>query len=223
MKHLFDHYSYVPEGFWRWPSFSPEEMACRGTGQLMVDVDAMDKLQKLRDALGKPIIIRSAYRSPEHNRRVKGAPKSKHMEGIAFDCAMTNHDPATFEAMARFVGFTSFGYYPDRSFMHIDTRPEPATWGKPFPARLTFEPERPAPRQDLAQSRTLAGSGVAAGGIGGATALDAANEALAGAQGQLVALVPYLDTARWLLVAVALAGVALTVYARIDDWKSGRR
>jgi uncharacterized protein YcbK (DUF882 family) len=35
----------------------------------------------LRDRLGKPLIVRSAYRSPEHNRAVGGATQSKHMDG----------------------------------------------------------------------------------------------------------------------------------------------
>ncbi len=56
----------------------------------------MDKLQALRDRLGKPLIVRSAYRSPEHNRAVGGAPGSKHMQGTAFDIAMSNHDPTAF-------------------------------------------------------------------------------------------------------------------------------
>jgi zinc D-Ala-D-Ala carboxypeptidase len=45
----------------------------------------------LRVRVGKPLILRSAYRSPEHNRAVGGAKASKHMEGIAFDIAMANH------------------------------------------------------------------------------------------------------------------------------------
>jgi zinc D-Ala-D-Ala carboxypeptidase len=36
-------------------------------------------------------------------------------------------------------------------------------------------------------------------------------------------LVPYLDTLRWLFIAVALGGIAVTIYARLDDWKQGRR
>ena len=43
----------------------------------------LDKLQALRDRLGKPLIVRSAYRSPEHNRDVGGAQRSKHMIGAA--------------------------------------------------------------------------------------------------------------------------------------------
>ena len=74
----------VPEKAWRWPSFSPAEIACRGTGAIKINTEAMDKLQALRDRLGKPLIVRSAYRSPEHNRAVGGAPASKHMQGLQF-------------------------------------------------------------------------------------------------------------------------------------------
>jgi uncharacterized protein YcbK (DUF882 family) len=61
--------------------------------------------------MGKPLIVRSAYRSPEHNRAVGGATRSKHLDGAAFDIAMANHDPVAFEEAAREVGFLGFGYY----------------------------------------------------------------------------------------------------------------
>jgi zinc D-Ala-D-Ala carboxypeptidase len=35
-------------------------------------------------------------------------------------------------------------------------------------------------------------------------------------------LVPYLDTLRWVFNAVALRGIAVTICARLDDWKRGR-
>jgi hypothetical protein len=44
----------------------------------------------------KPLIVRSAYRSPEHNRAVGGATRSKHLDGAAFDIAMANRDPGAF-------------------------------------------------------------------------------------------------------------------------------
>lgn len=106
---FYDHWRDVPEGTWRWPSFSQAEIACRGTGKLLVNAPALDKLQALRNRLGKPLIVRSAYRSPEHNRAVGGATRSKHMNGAAFDIAMSNHDPVAFEAAAREVGFLGFG------------------------------------------------------------------------------------------------------------------
>ena len=106
-KTLYDHWSEAPASAWRWPSFSPQEIACRGTGKLMVDERAMDMLQALRDEIGKPMILNSAYRSPEHNRAVGGATRSKHLDGAAFDIAMANHDPVAFEAAAREIGRAS--------------------------------------------------------------------------------------------------------------------
>jgi hypothetical protein len=40
------------ERVWRWPNFSPAEIACRGTGKVLVNEPALDKLQALRDRLG---------------------------------------------------------------------------------------------------------------------------------------------------------------------------
>ena len=70
----YSHWRDVPANTWRWPNFSAAEIACRGTGAIKINTEAMDKLQALRDRLGKPLIVRSAYRSPEHNRAVGGAP-----------------------------------------------------------------------------------------------------------------------------------------------------
>jgi len=149
-KTLYNHWRDVPENAWRWPSFSPAEIACRGTGKLMVDERAMDMLQALRTNLGKPMILNSAYRSPEHNRSVGGATRSKHMDGIAFDCRMDNHDPQVYMAAAREVGFKGIGEYARRGFCHVDARKTktPVKWiGKgdvAFPLRAAsgrFAPE----------------------------------------------------------------------------------
>jgi hypothetical protein len=45
----------VPQHLWRWPNFSPAEIACRGTGQLKLHPEALDKLQALRDRLGTAV------------------------------------------------------------------------------------------------------------------------------------------------------------------------
>jgi len=39
----------------------------------------------------------------------------------------------------------------------------------------------------------------------------------------ILPLVPYLDALRWVFIAAALAGTAVTIYARLDDWRRGRR
>ena len=57
----------------------------------------------------------------------------------------------------------------------------------------------------------------------GAAGVEVAQSVLAEAQSAILPLVPYLDTLRWVFIAVALAGIAVAIYARIDDWKRGRR
>jgi hypothetical protein len=219
----FRHYSEVPERIWRWKNFSPAEIACRGTGQLKLVPEALDKLQALRDRLGKPLIVRSAYRSPEHNRVVGGAKASKHMDGIAFDIAMENHDPVAFAVAAREVGFLGFGFYPRSGFIHVDLGPA-REWGVRFPVRATaFAGETPLAREVLAQSRTMQGGGAAGVATLGAAGVEVAQDILAEAQGAILPLVPYLDTLRWVFIAVALVGIAVTIYARLDDWKRGQR
>jgi len=141
---LYRSWRDFPAAEWRWPNFSPEELACRGTGQLMIDPPSLDRLQALRGVLGVPMVVLSAYRSPEHNRAVGGAKHSQHLYARAFDVAMANHDPAAFEQAARAVGFTGFGYYPRQGFMHIDTGPA-RQWGTPFPRRPKTRPVETAP------------------------------------------------------------------------------
>jgi hypothetical protein len=75
--------------------------------------------------------------------------------------------------------------------------------------------ETPPALELLAERRTLKG--------GGAAAVEVAREVLAEAQGAILPLVPYLDTVRWAFIALALAGIAVAIYARLDDWKQGSR
>ena len=220
---LYSHWCDVPAAAWRWPNFSPAEIACRGTGKVLVNEAALDRLQALRDRLGKPLIVLSGYRSPEHNRAVGGAKASKHMEGIAFDVAMTNHDPEAFEEAARAAGFRGFGFYSRSGFMHIDLGPA-RSWGERFPKRATaFAAETPPAREVLAESRTLKGGGAAGVATVGAAGVEVAQQVIADTQDAVLPLVPYLDTLRWLFIAVALGGIAVAIYARLDDWKRGRR
>jgi hypothetical protein len=219
----YAHFRDVPESAWRWPSFSPAEIACRGTGAIKINSEAMDKLQSLRDRLGKPLIVRSGYRSPSHNRAVGGAPASKHMLGTAFDIAMSNHDPVAFAEAAHAVGFLGFGTYPRSGFMHIDLGPA-RSWGDHFPARpVPFAPELPPAREILSESRSLRGGGAAGAATVGAAGVEVLQDVLAETQSTIQPLVPYLDTLRWVLIAIALIGIAITIHARLDDWKRGQR
>ncbi|WP_299614116.1 D-Ala-D-Ala carboxypeptidase family metallohydrolase [uncultured Tateyamaria sp.] len=220
---FFDHWRDVPERVWRWPNFSPAEIACRGTGNLIVNEPALDMLKALHDRLGKPLIVRSAYRSPEHDRAVGGANRSKYVNGAAFDIAMFNHDPVAFEAAAREVGFLGFGFYPRSGFIHVDVGPA-RRWGERFPVRATaFAAETPPAREVLAQSRTMKAGGAAGVATLGAAGVELAQQVLTEIKSAILPLVPNLDTLHRVFISVALGGIAITIYARLDDWNRGQR
>jgi zinc D-Ala-D-Ala carboxypeptidase len=213
----------VPEKLWRWQNFTPEEIACRGDGKIRINAPALDKLQALRDRLGAPLIVNSAYRSPTYNRKVGGAKQSMHLQGAAFDISMANHDPESFEKAARAVGFSGFGFYPRQIFMHVDIG-RARQWGDPFPTRASrFADDPPRLRENLTESRTMKGGGAAGVATIGAAGVEVVQQAVVDTQSVLQPLIPYLDTLRWLFIAAALIGIGATIYARWDDWRKGKR
>ena len=84
-------------------------------------------------------------------------------------------------------------------------------------------PETPPDREVLADSRTLKGGGAAGIATVGAAGVEVAQDVLAESQSAILPLVPYLDALRWIFIAVALIGIAVAVYARVDDWQQGQR
>lgn len=122
----FPSFQDVPPGFWPWPNFKPWEIACRGTGALLLDVAALDRLQRLRTAWGRPMVVNSGFRSHPYNARIGGAPASFHLQGRAFDIQTDPKDRAEFIAAALAAGFTGVGTYA--TFVHIDDGP-PRRWG----------------------------------------------------------------------------------------------
>ena len=93
-----------------------------------------------------------------------------------------------------------------------------------FPARrVPFAPELPPAREILSESRTLRGGGAAGAATVGAAGVEVLQDILVETQSTIQPLVPYLDTLRWVLIAIALIGIAVTIHARLDDWKRGQR
>lgn len=219
---VYNHYRDFPMDQWRWPNFSPQEMACRGTGKLAIDPRSMDMLQELRDLLGRPLIINSAYRSPEHNANVGGARASMHLRAQAFDVNMANHDPHVFEQAARAVGFKGIGRYPSarHNFIHIDTRTSPAQWGMNFPPSATTLPDVGAPdeqappvqnRDTIAQSTTMQASATQV--VAGATSAVTAVAALSGPAQVIIAVA----------AAVSVLAALWVGRERLRRWAMGDR
>lgn len=107
---------------WRWPNFTPEEMACKETGALVIQPAFMDRLQRLRTELGFPFVITSGYRSARHSvERAKARPGA-HVLGRAVDIVARGEQAFQLVAAAPSLGFTGIGVAQgDGSrFIHLD-------------------------------------------------------------------------------------------------------
>ena len=127
MPKFYARWQDVPADAWRWPHFKPSEIACKGDGSLLVDEDALDRLEEVRQRIGKPLYLNSAYRSAAHNKAVGGSPTSQHLKGKAFDVRLQGITRTELLKAAKAAGFTGFGQYD--SFVHLDTGPA-RTWDK---------------------------------------------------------------------------------------------
>ncbi len=79
------------------------------------------------------------------------------------------------------------------------------------------------PGQSLQKTRTVKGGQAATAATVGLGALQAVQDSLAPATESLQTLAPWLDIAKWLLLAVTLIGIAVMLWARIDDRRKGLR
>ena len=92
----------------------------------------------LRQEFGFPLIITSAYRSPAHNAKVGGRPRSAHLAGRAVDIAISGDKAHRLVRMALLFGFTGIGIRQRGDFrsryVHLDDLdkapgiPRPAIW-----------------------------------------------------------------------------------------------
>ena len=116
-------------------NFNINEFACKdGTAvptELVANaIELAANLQALRNELGKPIIINSAYRSPTHNALVGGSPNSQHLLCKAADLR-TDTPRQLAETIFRLIAAGKMkeggvGVYS--TFVHYDIRGTKARW-----------------------------------------------------------------------------------------------
>ena len=116
---LYEHFNQIPKSLWDLKYFVPAEIACKGTGKILVNLHALRCLDNFRSMLGNPIKLSSAYRSPYYNAKVGGAPRSSHLQGHAFDVILNGKDKEEIRSVAEKCGFKGFGL-SYTSFVHID-------------------------------------------------------------------------------------------------------
>ncbi len=116
------------------PHLTWQELACKdGTPypEEFIEDGRVFKLaqtfEQIRLLAGEyPITILSAYRTPEHNRKVGGARNSQHVEGRALDLKppKTWSVKSFYELIRRYapeLGIHGLGRY--KTFVHVDIRP----------------------------------------------------------------------------------------------------
>jgi hypothetical protein len=79
------------------------------------------------------------------------------------------------------------------------------------------------PERSLSKTRTVKGGQVAATGTIGAAAVEALRDNMGPMQETLFRIAPFLDAAKWALLALTLVGIGAMIWARIDDRRKGLR
>jgi uncharacterized protein YcbK (DUF882 family) len=116
------------------PHLSWKELACKDGSPYPLGLESRAReLAKVFEAIrsacgGRPIAILSAYRSPEHNRRVGGARNSQHVQGRALDLRPPQgftvdqfYDLVLMLARSSVPQIRGIGKYT--TFVHVDIRP----------------------------------------------------------------------------------------------------
>lgn len=91
-------------------------------------------LQILRDYIGEPIHLNSAYRTPTYNASINGAKKSQHLLANAGDITTKNKTPRQLKAIViklnqtKGNGFWLGGIGLYAGFLHVDTRTKFTEW-----------------------------------------------------------------------------------------------
>jgi uncharacterized protein YcbK (DUF882 family) len=106
------------------PHFSEVELACHHCGVNECKQSLVDALEAFRAIAGKPVIVSSAYRCPQHNAEAGGAGRSEHVEGLAADIRVEGMTATQMEALARKIpAIRGIGRNDHQQYIHVDVRP----------------------------------------------------------------------------------------------------
>jgi uncharacterized protein YcbK (DUF882 family) len=106
--------------------FTENELKCKGgCGRAEMDADFMVKLEQIREYLGKPMLLSSAYRCPDYNKNVSSTGENgPHTTGKAVDILCYGNDALELINLVTDVGINGLGISQKGSlssrFIHID-------------------------------------------------------------------------------------------------------
>jgi len=102
-------------------NFKPDELKCSCCGHHGVQQSALDKLQQIRDKVGRPLIITSAYRCKDHPAEAVKQRPGQHHTGVAFDIAVSN-GVERMEIVQQALALGAKGVGVAKGFVHVDFR-----------------------------------------------------------------------------------------------------
>lgn len=107
--------------------FHSSEFVCRCNNldcdYTLISKDLILKLERLREIVGHPIEINSAFRCSRHNKASGGVMLSQHQTGQGADLRCPNE--LDFEDFVLYIKSMNFGFikvYKNKNFVHVDTR-----------------------------------------------------------------------------------------------------
>lgn len=113
-------------------NFSCYEFQCKcGCNAQMIDEELVQKLQQIRNKLGKSLTVTSGYRCINHNAKAGGSTHSRHLYGYAADWRTTNRsvNPVALGIIAsQYFGAVGVYWHSKGAFVHTDVRNGKATW-----------------------------------------------------------------------------------------------
>ena len=123
---------------WESKYFTKEEMTCKcGCGREEMNIEFMATLDDLREYYGKPMIITSGYRCPEHPVEARKKRRGAHTYGRAVDVAVSGSEAFSFlqhvyeQDKFKRIGVAQKGPSSSR-FIHLDgmisTEGFPSPW-----------------------------------------------------------------------------------------------
>ena len=115
-------------GFFDTKEFESKDGKPSPYGETVVAKELIVRLNAIRSRFGKPIIVNSAYRSPEHNKAVGGVSNSQHVLGTAADIRPEDlKDLSELQKIADELNpHGGVGFY--NTFVHVDVRGEKSRW-----------------------------------------------------------------------------------------------
>jgi len=102
------------------PHFNLREFQSPDTLEVKISRELIEKLEKFREYVGKPVHINSGYRTPQWNKKVGGVPNSYHTQGLAVDVSVIGVSLDELKKYAIASGFRGIGIYRKKNFIHLD-------------------------------------------------------------------------------------------------------